>query len=463
MTDLERMPPQAVELEQSVLGAMMLDPRAIDAVRSTLSPNCFYHAPHVAIYEALCSLHDQGEPVDLLSLGQHLGRLGRMDVCGGAVYLAKLASEVATAANAEHHARIVAQKAMLRTLIEKAHALSESAYTQGDPAEELIGGAIGHLSDMLTEQADGGLVSFEEAMSVAMEMIQKAHAAGGGLTGLDTSLPSLNSATGGWQPGDFIILAARPSVGKTALALQMAKRASEGKARVAMFSLEMSAPQLAQRAMAQETGVDLRKLRTGRLDDADWVNLTRNVGKLAQQPIYIDDRPSATVTQIRTECRRMQAVGGLDMVVIDYIQLMGSDIKTPSREQEVSSMSRGIKEIAREFHVPAIGLSQLSRSLESRQDKRPRLSDLRESGSLEQDADVVCFLFKPSNYDIKVIEDGSAKLDTENLVELNTAKQRNGPTGAFWMTWDAMATRFTEMAPEWRVEDTPAFADHPNN
>ncbi|MEW6753580.1 MAG: replicative DNA helicase [Candidatus Latescibacterota bacterium] len=380
---IERMPPQAVEVEQAVLGAMLLDARAIGRAIELLDESCFYHEPHSTIYQAVVSLYDRGEAVDSLTLAEELRRRGKLDDVGGVVYLATLSAQVATAANIDYHARIVFEKALSRRLIDTAAEVSQAAYEGRQDVQELLDWAEQRIFALSEQRLGGGFESLEAVMSEALEQIERAHNRASAVTGVDTGFPDLNDRTAGLQAGDLVILAARPSVGKSALAIAMARHAAvETNLGVAIFSLEMSKIQVAQRLLSAQTHVDLHKLRTGRLRDEDWVHLTRSVGRLAQAPVFIDDTPGITVLEARAKARRLKREHGIGLVVIDYLQLMSSHERVDSREQEISRISRGLKALAKELGLPVLALSQLSRAVESRTDRRPQLSDLRESGCL---------------------------------------------------------------------------------
>ena len=384
---IERMPPQAVEVEQAVLGAMIIDQRAIGRAIETLDESCFYHAPNGTIYQAIVSLFERGEAVDQLTLAEELKRREKLDEVGGVVYLVKLASEVATGANIDYHARIVLEKALGRRLIETATEVTQQAYRGTEDVHELIDWAEQRIFNLSERGLNQGFESIETVMSETLEQIERAHNRVSTVSGVDTGFSELNEQTSGFQPSDLIILAARPSVGKTALALSFARNAAvDAGVGVAIFSLEMSKTQLAQRLLSAETRVDLHRLRTGRLSEEDWMHLTRNVGKLAQAPIHIDDTPGITVLETRAKARRLKRDQGIGLVIIDYMQLMNSHENVASREQEISRISRGLKALAKELDVPVLALSQLSRAVESRTDRRPQLSDLRESGCLTGDA-----------------------------------------------------------------------------
>ena len=447
--DLGRMPPQAVEVEQAVIGAMMLEQRAIVRAVEILDESCFYHAPHSRIFAAMTELFERGIAVDQLTLTEELKRRGQLDDVGGVVYLAKLGSEVATTANIDFHAQIVLEKALGRKLIETSSEVIERAYAADEDVQTLIDSAEQKLFSLSENQIGEGFERLKEVMGETVDHLDRIHAGAGTVLGVDTGFPELNDQMSGFQKGDLVILAARPSVGKTALALTLARNAAVNvEAGVAVFSLEMSKIQLVQRLLSIETKVDLHKLRTGRLSDEDWMHLTHNINRLAEAPIYIDDTPGISVLEARAKARRLMREYGIGMVIIDYLQLMSGHIRTQSREQEISQISRGLKAMAKELDVPVLALSQLSRAVESRTDRRPQLSDLRESGSLEQDADVVMFIFRPEMYELKS-PDGES---LEGIAEIIIGKQRNGPVGSVNLAWNKESATFEAMAPEWRSE-----------
>jgi replicative DNA helicase len=383
---IERMPPQAVAVEQAVLGAMMIEQRAIGRAFEFLDESCFYHGQHARIFNAILSLYERGEAVDQLTLSEELKRRDQLDAVGGVVYLAKLSTEVATAANIDFHAKIVLEKALSRKLIEISSDVIEKAYEGGEDVQELIDRTEQRIFSLSENQISDGFEPLETVMGDALEQIESAHNRVSTVSGVETGFTELNEQTSGFQKSDLIIIAARPSVGKTALALTLARNAAVlAGVGVAIFSLEMSKMQLAQRLLSAETRVDLHKLRTGRLRDEDWMHLTRNVGRLAQAPIYIDDTPGISVLEARAKSRRLHREHGIGMIVIDYLQLMSSHVRVQNREQEISNISRGLKALAKELDLPVLALSQLSRAVESRTDRRPQLSDLRESGCLTGD------------------------------------------------------------------------------
>ncbi|NKB70743.1 MAG: replicative DNA helicase [Candidatus Latescibacteria bacterium] len=457
---IDRMPPQAIEVERSVLGAMFLDARAIGRAIELLDGDCFYDHRHSKIFEAILTLYERNEAVDPLTVGEELRRRGVLEQVGDEIYLANLVGGVSTGANIDHHARIVLDKALGRRLIETANSAIEQAYAGSEDVYELIDRAEQSIFSLSERRLSQGFVKLDAVLDETIEQVERAHNQVSTVTGVDTGFTDLNELTSGFQNGDLIILAARPSVGKTALALALARNAAvEGGVGVAMFSLEMSNLQLAQRLLCLETKLNLHSLRTGRLRDDDWMHLARHVERMAQMPIYIDDTPGVTVLEARAKTRRLQREHGLGMVVIDYMQLMSSHERVNSREQEISQISRGLKGMAKELNVPVLVLSQLNRAVENRSDRRPQLSDLRESGSIEQDADVVMFIYRPDLYGLSDQEGGSL----ENVAEIVVAKQRNGPTDSVQLSWNSESATFETMAPEWRNEPSgeEGFSDAP--
>jgi replicative DNA helicase len=425
-----RVPPQAVNVEKTVLGAMLIEREAIPKAVEILQPGSFYSQQHNAIYEAILSLFERSNPVDLITVGDELKRRDKLEAIGGSYYLSELTAAVDTAANVEYHARIVAEKALLRGLIETMTTVVGQAYDASADAFELLDHAESEIFRISDSQLRRAATSMHDVLKETLSRLEAIHGQEGGVTGVPSGFTRLDQLTGGWQPSDLIIIAARPSMGKTAFSLAMARNAAlhpENPAGVAIFSLEMSAGQLAQRLLTSEARVDAQAARTGRLSDDDWPRLARAAGRLSEAPIFIDDTPGLTVLELRAKCRRLKAEHDIGLVIVDYLQLMhGTGVgKNANREQEIAHISRSLKGLAKELNVPVIALSQLSRAVETRGgDKRPQLSDLRESGSIEQDADVVAFIYRAERYGITVDENGNS---TEGLAEVIIGKQRNGP------------------------------------
>ncbi|PDO10342.1 MAG: replicative DNA helicase [Candidatus Reconcilbacillus cellulovorans] len=434
----DRTPPHSLEAEQALLGAILRDPGVLPSVMAKISAEDFYRAAHQRIYAAMVELAQDNEPVDLVTLTARLVDRRQLEEVGGVSYLAKLAQSVPTAAHAEHYAGIVEEKAVLRRLIRAASEIAASGYTETEDVERLLNEAEHRILDIARRRASGGFVAIRDVLMRVFEQIEFLYHHKGGTTGLPSGFHDLDRLTSGFQRSDLIIIAARPSVGKTSFALNIAQNVGvRAKETVAIFSLEMGAVQLVQRMICAEANVDSFKLRTGQLDPDDWEKLTMAIGTLSEANIFIDDSPSLTVFDIRAKCRRLKQERGLGLVVVDYLQLIQGRGRSDNRQQEVSEISRMLKQIARELDVPVIALSQLSRSVEQRQDKRPMMSDLRESGAIEQDADIVAFLYRDDYYD--------KDTDRKNIVEVIIAKQRNGPTGTIELAFLKNYNKFVSL------------------
>jgi len=419
----DRIPPQNLEAEQAVLGAVLLDSVAIISVMETLKPDDFYRQAHQYIFEAMVELNGDNEPIDLITLSTRLQAKQQLAEIGGIQYLTELASAVPTAANVGYYAKLVEEKAMLRRLIRAATEIVTNGYAGAEDVGSLLSEAEMRILEIANRKSSSGFVSIKEVLMEVFEKVESLYNTRGTTTGIPSGFPDLDRMTSGFQRSDLIIVAARPSVGKTAFALNVAQNvAVRAKETVAIFSLEMSAAQLVQRIICAEANVDAGRIRTGNLEGDDWEKLTMAIGTLSDAEIYIDDTPAITVADIRAKCRRLKKERGLGMILIDYLQLIAGRGKAgENRQQEVSEISRTLKQIARELEVPVIALSQLSRGVEQRQDKRPMMSDLRESGSIEQDADIVAFLYRDDYYD--------KESEKKNIIEIIIAKQRNGPVG----------------------------------
>lgn len=422
-----RIPPQNIEAEVSALGSLMLDPDAIYKVADALLPRDFYKPAHHDIYEVMLELVAKREPIDVLSVTNRLREKGMLESIGGASYLTTLVNAVPTASNVAHYAAIVRKKRMLRDLIEASHHIGELGFKEEHDIEELLDEAeqriFGIAKDSLTQE----FFAVSDALEAAWERIDALHKGDGRLRGVATGFADLDSYLSGLQNSDLIVLAARPSLGKTSLALNIAKNVSllEQKS-VAVFSLEMSREQLVDRLIASEANVDLWRLRTGRLrsdgDSDDFTRIRDAMATLSRAPIYLDDTPSPTVLELRAKARRLQANHPLGLVVVDYLQLIkGTQSRVESRVQEVSEISRGLKSLAKELNVPVLALSQLSRGVEARHPSIPKLSDLRESGSIEQDADIVMFIYREDR--------DRQNTERKNIADILIEKHRNGPTG----------------------------------
>jgi len=434
---MDRIPPQNVEAEQAVLGAILLDGEALLVVMERVVPEDFYRAAHQHIFEAMIRLNDENEPVDLITLSTKLQDQGLLNEVGGIGYITELANSVPTAANAGYYAELIEEKAMLRKLIRAATQIASSGYASAEDVGELIGDAERRILEISGRRGDG-FTSIRDVLMEVFERVEFLYHHKGGTTGIPSGFPDLDKMTSGFQRSDLIIVAARPSVGKTAFALNIAQNVGvRAKETVAIFSLEMSASQLVQRMICAEANVDAGRMRTGYLEGDDWEKLTMAIGSLSEAHIFIDDSPALTVTDIRAKCRRLKKERGLGMILIDYLQLIHGRGKGDNRQQEVSEISRTLKQIARELEVPVIALSQLSRGVEQRQDKRPMMSDLRESGSIEQDADIVAFLYRDDYYD--------KESEKKNIIEIIIAKQRNGPVGTVELAFMKNFNKFVSL------------------
>jgi len=440
-SDLDKLAPQAVEAEQSVLGSILIDADAILRVGDFLKPVDFYRSQHADIYEAMLALHGQREPIDLVTLGDELRRRERLDGVGGPAYLATLMNAVPTAVHAEHYGRIVERKAVLRNLIGAAGKIAAVGYEEANDAEVAIDRAESILFEISQRRTDGGFQALSILLGQAYDRLEYLHEHRGQILGVPTGLSQLDALLGGLQPSDLIILAARPSVGKTSLALNIAQHAAVREAKkVAVFSLEMSKEQLALRLLSAETGINPRPLQTGFVDETDWSKIAMVMNDMATATMWIDDSAALSVMELRTKARRLEAEQrGLDLIIVDYLQLMQSSTpnKDNNRVQEVSDISRGLKQLARELKVPVVALSQLSRGVEQRGSAEPRLSDLRESGSIEQDSDVVIFLYREAD------QNPDAEVE---LIKAKVAKHRNGPIGEVPLQFRKANTRFYTVA-----------------
>lgn len=419
----DRLPPQNIEAEQAVIGAIFLEPSALTLASEMLLPEDFYRVAHQKIFSVMLDLNDKGKAIDLVTVTENLASSKLIEDVGGVSYLSELAASVPTAANIEYYARIVEEKSLLRRLIRTASGIAEDGYMREDEVEALLAEAEKNIMEVAQRKGGGSFHNIKDVLVRTYDNIEEMHNRKGDITGLETGFTELDRMTAGFQRNDLIIVGARPSVGKTAFALNVAQNvAKKTGENVAIFSLEMGAEQLVMRVLCAEGNIDAQRLRTGSLNDEDWGKLTMAMGSLSNVGIFIDDSPSLRITDIRSKCRRLKQEQGLGMILIDYLQLiLGSGRAGENRQQEVSEISRSLKQLARELQVPVIALSQLSRGVEQRQDKRPMMSDIRESGSIEQDADIVAFLYRDDYYD-KESED-------KNIIEIIIAKQRNGPVG----------------------------------
>ncbi|HEY5629146.1 MAG TPA: replicative DNA helicase [Candidatus Limnocylindrales bacterium] len=442
---IDRLPPQSIEAEQSVLGAVLIDRDAIIEIADFLKPEDFYRQAHARIYTAMLDLSERREPIDIVTVSEWLERSGDLESIGGRTYLGTLSNQTPTAVHAAQYARIVERKAVLRNLIGAAGKIAGIGYE--DPAEvsEAIDRAEAELFAVSERRVSAGFSVLRSLLHDAYDRLDYLHAHRGEISGIRSGFGDLDALTTGLQPSDLVILAARPSVGKTSFALNIAEHAAvHDKKSVGMFSLEMSKEQLVLRLLSSVSNIDSQRLRTGFLEELDFARIAPAMNALSEAPIYIDDTPNISTMELRTKARRLQAENGLDLVIVDYLQLMQSSVSTKdaNRVQEVAEISRGLKALARELKIPVLALSQLSRQPEMRESKEPRLSDLRESGSIEQDADLVMFLYREK-------ERGSDDQQTDGeVVKLKLAKHRNGPTGEIDLWFKKAQTRFVNYAGE---------------
>lgn len=447
---IDRIPPHNDEAERSVLGAILLEPEALITASEIILPTDFYKIGHQKIFDAMLALSDRGEPVDVVTVTEQLSATQELENVGGMSYLAELATAVPTSAHVEQYAKIIEEKSTLRRLIRTAADIIEDGYTREDEVEEVVAQAEARMMEVSNRKNSGDFRSIDDVLVETFANIEVLHQHQGEVTGIPTGFDDLDKITAGFQRNDLIIVAARPSVGKTAFALNIAQNVgTKTDENVAIFSLEMGADQLVMRMLCAEGNINAQSLRTGDLTDEDWDKLVMATGTLSNAGIYIDDSPGLRVNEIRSKCRRLKQEHGLGMIIIDYLQLIsGSGRSGENRQQEVSEISRSLKGLARELEVPVIALSQLSRGVEQRQDKRPMMSDLRESGSIEQDADIVSFLYRDDYYD--------KESESSNMIEIIIAKQRNGPTGTVTLAFVKEFNKFLNV--DWSQQPMPAPA-----
>ncbi|HBW12401.1 MAG TPA: replicative DNA helicase [Proteiniclasticum sp.] len=431
-----RIMPNNQEAEQSVIGSMILDKNAIATVLEKLHADDFHRDGHKIIFQAILDLFTKDTPIDLVTLADHLKSIDKLEYVGGISYLTEIASSVPTTLNLVSYINIVSDKSMLRKLIRASTEIMDDSYTKQDEVNVVVEEAEKRIFNIAEKRNSGGFEAISTILERGFVEIERVYNNKGTTTGVSTPFPELDRMTSGFQKGDMVLIAARPSMGKTTFALNLAEHAAlrEGKS-IAIFSLEMGMDQLAYKFLCSEANVELTKLRNGDLDDRDWENIARASGPLSQAKIYIDDTAGISVTEMRSKCRRLKLEHGIDLILIDYLQLMSG--KGESRQQEVSEISRSIKALAKEMQCPVIALSQLSRAPEQRADHRPMLSDLRESGSIEQDADLVMFLYRDEYY--------NQDTEDKNIAECIIAKQRNGPVGTIKMAWLGQYSKFARL------------------
>lgn len=437
MSQIERIPPHSDDAEKSVLGSVILDKDALFEVLEILKAEDFYSEMHQEIYRTVMELYRKNEPVDILTVSEELKRRNTLEMVGGRAYIAFLSTAVPSTSNVVEYAKIVGEKALLRRLISVSSDIMEMAYQEKTEPETILDHAEQFIFEIAQTRQKKDFEPLKDVLYSNLKRIDEVSKLEGGLTGITTGFLDLDAKTSGLQKSDLIMLAARPSMGKTAFALNIAQQAAlRGKARVIIFSLEMSKEQLGQRLLSMEAKVDMQKLKTGKLDRTDWDELSGAIDRLSKADIFIDDTPGINVLEIKNKCRRLKAEKGLDLIIVDYLQLMSYEGRAESRQQEITAISRFLKQLARELNCPVLVLSQLSRAPEQRTDHRPILSDLRESGSIEQDADIVMFLYRDEYY--------NQETDKPNICEVNIAKQRSGPTGIIELTWLGKYTRFVD-------------------
>lgn len=430
--------PQSLEAEQSVIGAMIIDKSAIAKALEKLNEDDFYRDGHKVIFKAIREMFSKDMAVDLVTLLEYLKSTDMLEKAGGVTYISEVSSSVITTANLEAYISIVEDKSTLRKLIRSATNIIEESYNKQDRVDEVLDLAQKKIFDLAEKQGSNDYELLSNVLERGFLEIERLFNNKGSITGVGSGIRDLDAKTSGFQKGDMVLIAARPSMGKTTFSLNIAENAAlrEGKS-VVIFSLEMSKEQLAYKLLCSEANVDMLKLRTGNLDDDDWERIARATGPLSKAKIYIDDTAGLSVMEMRSKCRKIKMENGIDMILIDYLQLMSGSSGSESRQQEVSEISRSIKALAKEMECPVIALSQLSRAPEQRADHRPMLSDLRESGSIEQDADVVMFLYRDEYY--------NKETEEKNIGECIIAKQRNGPVGTVKMAWIGAHSKFANL------------------
>ena len=437
---LHKLPPQSVEMEQSVLGAILLENEALVKVLELLEARDFYQEAHRWVFQAMIELFEENVPIDLLTVTERLRKRDRLEAVGGAAYLAELVELVPTAANVWHHARVVREKAVLRGLIQTATSIVTDSYEDADDIDILLDRAEQAIFEISQRKATSGFLHINAILKGSFKRIEQLYERKELVTGVATGFIEFDRRTAGLQPADLIVIAGRPSMGKTALSLNIAQHVGIQVGRpVAIFSLEMSKEQLVLRMLCAEARIDSSKLRTGFLSREDWPRLTKAAGTLSEARIYIDDTPAQSSLDIRAKARRLRAeLDDLALIIIDYLQLMQGRLRSENRQQEISEITRALKALAKELQVPVVALSQLSRAVEQRKPPRPQLSDLRESGAIEQDADVVALIYRDELYD--------ENSDAKGVAEIIIGKQRNGPTGVVRLAFRGEYTRFENLA-----------------
>ncbi|MFT9496513.1 replicative DNA helicase [Anaerosolibacter sp.] len=438
MEYLGRIPPHNIDAEQSVLGAMILDREAIITASEIIRGDDFYKEAHKEVFDAIIDLYNRNEPVDMVTLSEELSQRQILEAIGGISYLASLSSAVPTTTNVKYYSKIVEEKAILRRLIKASSEILDKGYQAEDELNSILDLAEKNIFNISQSRSQEGFSPIKEILLESFNKIEELYQSKGGITGITTGFSDIDRKTSGLQRSDLILVAARPSMGKTAFSLNLVQNAAlKGGAAVAVFSLEMSKEQLVQRMLSAESHIEIQKIRNGTLSEDEWPRLAKAMGPLAQAKVFIDDTPGITVMEMKAKCRKLKMEHGLDMIMIDYLQLMSGDGKVESRQQEISAISRNLKGLAREMDCPVVALSQLSRAAELRADHRPILSDLRESGAIEQDADIVMFLYRDEYY--------HPDSEKKNIGEVIIAKQRNGSTGTVELAWLGQFTKFANL------------------
>jgi replicative DNA helicase len=431
---IQRIPPNSLEAEQSVLGAMLLDKEAISTCTETISGEDFYREAHKEIYEAIVDIYNRSEPVDLITLTEKLKTRKTLDAVGGITFLTNLMDAVPTTHNVKYYAKIIEEKSILRRLIRTSNDIISKSYQASDEIGNIIDDAEKGIFNISLNRSSQGFTHVKNILNVNFDKIEELYLNKGRITGVSTGFTDLDGKLSGLQRSDLVLIAARPSMGKSSFMMNIVQHAAvRDKVTTAIFSLEMSKEQLTQRLLCAEALIDAHRLRIGDINEDEWVKLARSMGPLSEAPIFIDDTPAISITEMRAKCRRLKLEHNLGLIVIDYLQLMQGK-NSESRQQEISEISRSLKALAREINVPVVALSQLSRAPEMRADHRPILSDLRESGAIEQDADVVMFLYRDEYY--------HPDSEKKNIGEVIIAKQRNGPTGTVELVWLGQFTKF---------------------
>ena len=437
--DLGKIPPHDIDAEQAVLGSMLTDKDAVAEAIETLKEEDFYRDDNKAIFEAVLNLYSKSEPVDIITLKDELESMGKFEQVGGFEYLANLPDKVPTTANVQKYIKIVEEKSLLRNLIKTANEIIDLGYSSTEDVEDIMDKAERKIFDIMQRKSQKGYTPIKDVLVESFTKLEELYNRKQHITGVPTGFVELDYKTAGLHGSELILVAARPAMGKTAFALNIAANAAlRGNVPVAIFSLEMSKDQLVNRILCGEAMVDSNKVRTGKLEEDDWVKLAGAIGPLSESEICIDDTPGISIMEIRTKCRKLKMEKNIGLVVIDYLQLVqGSNKRSGSREQEISEISRSLKILAKEINVPVIALSQLSRAVEQRPDHRPMLSDLRESGAIEQDADIVMFLYRDDYY--------NKESEKKDIAEVIIAKQRGGSTGTVELLWMGNYTKFVNL------------------